>query len=183
MDEGVQREKLESQIRDEFGRILYTSTARYKQSDRLKQKDKIIKIVQICLSAITFSGILDIVLNLTPIPSVAIVIPSLFLIFIQIITWTTNHQLQAFQEYASAEKLWVVREEYKSLLTDFDSLSLSDIRDKRDILQSKTHEVNSNSSSIDNKSLKMARKSIKAQGDHSFSDDEINDLLPLGLRK
>ena len=181
MDEKLQKEMLVSQIREEFGRVLYTNVARYKQANQLLKTDKNMRIIQIILSVISVSGIIGIVFNTSALQIISAVF-SFFLLLVNTIRLNSTDQQKAQQHRDAAERLWLVREEYKSLLTDIPSLNLEGIRAKRDELQQRTNKINSNSPSISDKCYKQAQKAIKEQGEQSFTDDEIDNLLPESLK-
>ncbi|WP_235022005.1 hypothetical protein [Pediococcus acidilactici] len=50
-----------------------------------------------------------------------------------------------------ADKLWLVREKYVSLLTDLNRLSINDITNERDTLMHETHEIYISASKTDSK--------------------------------
>lgn len=59
MDQNSQHDfKLESQIRECFGKVAYTHKAHEKCADYLENKSRYIKTVQVILSAITTGGFL-----------------------------------------------------------------------------------------------------------------------------
>ena len=79
--------------------------------------------------------------------------------------------------------LWKIREEYISLLIDFEILSVEEIMVKRDELQNRTFEVYSSSLSTDKKSYKEAQKSLKTEEEQTFSEKEIDVMLPSSIRR
>lgn len=58
MDEIKYEEKLRSQIKDAYGRVLYTYTAHHKLAARLIKQKNAIKITQIVLTAVSTVGFL-----------------------------------------------------------------------------------------------------------------------------
>jgi ABC-type multidrug transport system fused ATPase/permease subunit len=182
VSENFQAEMLISQIREEFGRVVYTTVARHKQADRLLKGDKTMRIIQIILSVVSISGIFGVIFSAGALQIVSAVF-SFLLLLVNMIMLKSSDQQQAQQQREAAEQLWLIREEYKSLLTDFSSLGLEKVRAKRDELQRRTNKINSNAPSVDEKSYKQAQKAIKEQDEQSFSDKEIDDLLPESLRR
>ena len=79
--------------------------------------------------------------------------------------------------------LWKIREEYVSLLTDFEVLNMDEIMEKRDELQNRTAEVYSNSPRTDSKSYKEAQKALKTEEEQTFSEKEIDVMLPNSIRR
>lgn len=75
-------------------------------------------------------------------------------------SYTKNFNLvgEANEHIKTANLLWKIREEYISLLIDFEILSVEEIMVKRDELQNRTFEVYSSSLSTDKKVIKKLRK-------------------------
>jgi hypothetical protein len=70
-----------------------------------------------------------------------------------------------------------------SLLTDFEILEIEEIMRKRDELQERTATVYSNSPRTDAKSYAAAQKSLKCEEEQTFSDEEIDNMLPNSIRR
>jgi len=100
-------------------------------------------------------------------------------------TYIKNFNLSGIaQEHKKAsDLLWKIREEYVSLLTDFEMLDADEIRNKRDGLQERTAEVYSNSSRTDAKSYQAAQKALKTEEEQTFSEEEIDIMLPNSIRR
>lgn len=175
--------KLESQIREAFGRVTYTQTCHDKFIQRLLRKNNIIKISQIVLSAMTTGSFIGTIVSNRNISGVIGVTLSTILLVIN--TYNKNFNLiEIAQEHQKAsDLLWKIREEYVSLLTDFEMLELEEIRMKRDELQDRTSEVYSNSPRTDKKSYKEAQKALKTEEEQTFSEEEIDVMLPNSIRR
>ncbi len=175
--------RLESQIREAYGRVTYTQTTHNKKVARLSRLDNNIKITQIIMSALTTSGfIVTIIWN----DNVASIIGAL----ISVVLLMLNSYMKSFnlseiaQEHTNAaDLLWKIREEYVSLLTDFEILTLEEIMAKRDDLQERTFQVNCNSPKTDKKSYSDAQKALKTEEEQTFSDEEIDLMLPNSIRR
>lgn len=79
--------------------------------------------------------------------------------------------------------LWLIREHYVSLLTDFGALSEEDIRQKRDLLLEKTAEIYNVAPLTDEKSYEEAQRALKEQEEQFFTQEELNRILPQHLRR
>ena len=130
--------KLESQIREAYGRVVYTETCHYKMINRLQGYYDTLKIWRIILSAATTSGILASIIFDKECASIIGAILAFILLVINTyfkeadwVNKITNHQHKANQ-------LWKIRGAYVSLLTDFDILDGYRIRLRRDELQQMT---------------------------------------------
>jgi hypothetical protein len=175
--------KLESQIREAYGRVTYSQTYHDKFINRTVKLEDRIKVAQIVLSAITTSGFVVAIFSDDNIASILGAIVSLALLILN--TYIKNFDLSGIaQEHKKAsDLLWKIREEYVSLLTDFEMLDSNDIRNKRDELQERTSEVYSNSPRTDAKSYTAAQKALKTEEEQSFSEEEIDIMLPNSIRR
>lgn len=175
--------KLESQIREAYGRVTYSQTCHDKFINRTVKLEDGIKVAQIVLSAITTSGFVVAIFSDDNIASILGAIFSLALLILN--TYIKNFDLSGIaQEHKKAsDLLWKIREEYVSLLTDFEMLDSNDIRNKRDELQERTSEVYSNSPRTDAKSYTVAQKALKTEEEQTFSEVEIDIMLPNSIRR
>ena len=175
--------KLESQIREAYGRVTYSQTCHDKFINRTVKLDEAIKVCQIVLSGITTSGFVVAIFSNDKIASIIGVVVSLALLILN--TYTKNFNLSGIaQEHKKAsDLLWKIREEYVSLLTDYEMLSVEEIRNKRDELQDRTAEIYSNSPRTDAKSYQAAQKALKTEEEQTFSEEEIDIMLPNSVRR
>lgn len=175
--------KLESQIREAYGRVTYSQTCHDKFINRTVKLEDGIKVAQIVLSAITTSGFVVAIFSDDNIASILGAIFSLALLILN--TYIKNFDLSGIaQEHKKAsDLLWKIREEYVSLLTDFEMLDSNDIRNKRDELQERTSEVYSNSPRTNAKSYTVAQKALKTEEEQTFSEAEIDIMLPNSIRR
>lgn len=175
--------KLESQIREAYGRVTYSQTARDKLIAQFESMDASIKMSQIILSAITTGSIITTLITNQTISSVIATILSTLLLVLNSYVKNFNLIEKANEHKSASDLLWKIREEYISLLTDFNDLSVDLIREKRDELQIRTHEVYQNSPRTSYKSYLKAQKALKSEEEQTFSDDELDLLLPTSLRR
>lgn len=175
--------KLESQIREAFGKVTYTQTCHEKLIKRLYKTNERIKVFQIVLSALTTGSFLATLVSDKATAGIVGSVLSLGLLILN--TYVKNFNLieTAQKHQKASDILWKIREEYTSLLTDFEILELEEIMLKRDDLQVRTAEVYSNSPRTDDKSYKQAQKALKAEEEQTFSDNEIDVMLPNSVRR
>lgn len=180
---GSQGYKLESQIREAFGKIVYTQTCHDKIIHRLIKQDQNIKLWQIILSAVTTSGFIASIFSESIWTSILGATISLILLMLNMYIKNNNllNKIKAHQD--ASNLLWKIREEYISLLTDFDILNLNEIMTKRDDLQNRTFEIYKQSPRTDPKSYKEAQKALKIEEEQTFSDLEIDVMLPNSIRR
>ena len=176
------KEKLLSQIRDEYGKVTYTERAQIEQYLYLKKLNKRIKYTQISLSAISTGGFIGAVVSNE---MIAVWIGGIFatlLLAINLFYKDFNIASEMSQHRKSSDNLWLIRGQYVSLLTDFDSLKKSEIARKRDKLQLKIGNIYKESPKTDSKVFKKVQTALKVNEEQFFSNDELDKLLPEHLR-
>lgn len=171
------------QLREAFGRVVYTYTTHLKMMDHLIKKNAMIKYMQIILSAVSTGGFLGAIITdevvLTCIGglfSTALLALNLFFKDFNLLEEIKQHRI-------AANDLWMVREDYISLLTDFPVLSDEEIMEKRDILQSRVFEIYNIAPKTDKKSYTEAQNALKSEEEQFFAPEEIDKMLPAHLRK
>lgn len=175
--------RLESQIREAYGRIVYTETCHYKKISRLHKLNNNIKVWQIILSAIATTGFFITIFSDDKVASVLGAIISLLLLMLNSYVKNFNLVEIAIEHKLAADALWKIREEYVSLLTDFEILNIETIMKKRNELQNRTADIYSTSPQTDSKSYKEAQKALKTEEEQTFSEKEIDVMLPNSIRR
>ena len=185
MEQNSQQHKdaLNVQIREASGRVVYTYTTHLKKAEQLTTKNKRIKLCQIVLSAISTGGIISSAITnevaLTWIGgSVSTILLGLNLYFKD---YNLNDEIGKHR--STADDLWLVREQYVSLLTDLATLPEEAIMAKRDELQVRTSEIYKKSLPTDAKSYAAAQKALKYEEEQYFEPSEIDAMLPEHLRQ
>lgn len=175
--------KIESQLREAYGRIVYTLTCHNKIVHRLISTNNRIKIWQIILSALTTGSFLATILADEIIAGIIGAIISIILLILN--AYTKNFDLveTAQTHQKAADALWKIREEYVSVLTDFELIDADDLRKLRDDLQNRTAEIYAQSPKTDTKSYKQAQKALKSEEEQTFSEKEIDMMLPNSIRR
>lgn len=184
MDQNSQhKDALQIQIREAYGRIVYTYTTHLKMMNHLLLKNKRVKYAQIILSAISTGGFVGSLITnefvLTCIGglfSTALLAMNLYFKDFKIVDEIEQHR-------TASDGLWMLREKYISLLTDFCVLDEKRIVDIRDDLQVQTYEIYKQSPKTDSKSYGDAQKALKYEEEQFFTDEELDKMLPLHLRK
>ncbi len=178
----VHRDGLLSQIKEAYGRVVYTYTAHWKMVDALVKKNKRIKYAQIALSAISTGGFIGSIITNEAILTCVGGVFSTVLLGINLYFKDFNLSNEIAQHSAAANALWLVRESYISLLTDFPNLSIEEICAKRDALQEQTAEIYKSAPKTDGKSYTAAQNALKNEDEQFFTVEELNHLLPEHLR-
>lgn len=172
MDEA--KERLRNQITDSAGNVLYTYSAHWNIVNRLKAQHKGIKIAQIVLTALSTTGFLTSLISGVSWLGWIGGLTSALALALNLYMLNFNITEDAKKHIDAANELWDVREGYRSLLVDFDSLSEAEIRKRRDRLVDAVSRVNKNYPGTDEKAFAKAQRDI---GKYTFDEGESERLL------
>jgi hypothetical protein len=177
------RDNLLMQLMEAHGRVVYSYTAHWKSVDAISQKNKVIKYIQIILSALTAGGFISSIITnemaLTYVSGVC----SAILLGITLYYKDFDLSLAITRHSSAANSLWMIREDYISLLSDFPNLSNDEICVRRNTLQKRTAEVYETAPKTDPKSYAATQKALKCEEEQFFSTEELYQLLPVHLRE
>ncbi|HCP2611040.1 TPA: SLATT domain-containing protein [Escherichia coli] len=179
------RRVLEGQIRECYGRVVYSHKTHEKCSDILLSRLSSIKFWQIILSALTTGGFLATFFGAGEVGTgVGIVVSTLLLI---LNAYTKDYDLGelAQKHKQAANEIWLIREKYLSLLTDLamGEKPIEQLQSERDSLLESLHSVYSGSPSTTFEAYKKAQDALKNKEDLTFSEEEIDAFLPKELKR
>ena len=170
-------------IEDAYGKVVCTYTTQIIHAGRLKRRNTILKWIQIILSTLSTGGFLGsvtsnqvVLLWVGGICSTALLVLTAYFKDSEFANIYARHQV-------TSNNLWSIREEYLALLTDFDTMSVEDIKKRRDELRKRTAKIYENAPITDDRSYSLAQKQIKQEESQFFSREELNQMLPEKLRK
>jgi len=176
---------LEDQLRECYGRVVYTHKTQEKCADLLQGRLEKIKLAQIILSAITTSGFIAAILGADKIAVVFGAIISVVLLALN--AYTKDHDLGeiAQKHRAAGADLWIIREKYFSLITDLrmGEKPIENLQIERDALLENLHAVYVGAPSTSYEAYALAQKALKEMEDMTFSDAEIDAFLPASLKR
>lgn len=176
---------LEGQIRECFGRVVYSHKTHEKQGDLCSDVLRNYKVAQIVLAALTTSG------------SLAILFADAFWLkgataLVSLITLCISGYMKGFDPGAAAQKhrdtaadLWAIRESYLSLLTDLLSQAISEdeARLRRDKLQESLAAIYKSAPGTTPKAYAKAQVGLQRLEDYTFNPGEIDKFLPPALKR
>lgn len=181
----VPRAILEGQLRESFGRVVYSHKTHEKCADLLLSRHSQIKLWQIILSAATTGGFIAAVFGAGKAGALIGIIISTALLILN--AYTKNYDLgELAQKHRQAgADLWVIREKYLSLITDLrmDEKPIEILLTIRDDLLEELYSVYSGAPSTTYKAYLKAQEALKKLEDMTFSDAEINAFLPKELKR
>ena len=176
------REALKIQIREAYGRVVYSYTTHLKMMNRLVSKNTKIHYIQIILSAISTGGFIGAIITNEAVLTCVGGLFSTILLAVNLFFKEFNLLAEINQHREASDELWMVREDYISLLTDFEILNKTEIMERRNSLQKRTYEIYKKGPKTDKKSYALARKALKADDEQFFTSDELDKILPEHLR-
>jgi hypothetical protein len=176
---------LESQIRECFGRVIYTHKTHSKMADRAAGTLKWLKLGQIALSSLTASGAVSIIFSDQLSLKIATALVSLFTVALTAYMKGFDPGAVAQKHRDTASDIWPIRESYLSLLTDIvgGDEDIKKLRERRDSLQQSLAAIYRGAPHTDGKAYSEAQKALQQNDEYTFSDEEIDKFLPEDLKK
>ena len=176
---------IEAQLRENYGKIVYSHKTQEKCADILSKRHIIIKNLQIILAALITTGLLVRVFK----GEEWALIVSTILSAIQFgfTSFLREYNLgETIQKHSTAAlELLDIREKYLTLLTDLKAglLMPHDLIEKRNELQDDLSKTYKGSPRTFSKAYREAQKALQLNDELTFSDEEIDNFLPNQLRK
>ena len=179
------RSILEGQLRECYGRVVYSHKTHEKCSDILLARLSHIKMGQIILSALTSAGFVSALFGDSKLGALVGLFISIALLVLN--AYTKNYDLGELSQKhkQAANDLWLIRESYLSLLVDIAMREkpLESLQEKRDELTKQLHTIYTGAPSTNFKAYKRAQIALQKLEDLTFSDKEIDDFLPKELKR
>ena len=178
------RDLIEAQLRECYGRVVYSHKAHEKCADILLSRLSTIKLVQIILASVTTGTLISVFFGTGTVGTTIGVVASTTLLALNAYTKDYDLGELAQKHRQSAADLWLIREEYLSLITDLrvGDESIENVRLRRDALLKQLHAVYSGAPSTTVRAYTEAQKALQQSEEMTFSDEEIDKLLPGHLR-
>ena len=179
------RRILEGQLRECYGRVVYSHKTHEKCADILLGRHSNIKVWQIFLSALTTAGFISTLLGTGTAGVVVGAIVSTILLVLNAYTKDYDLGELAQKHKQAANDIWLLRERYLSLLTDLaaDAKPLDVLRQDRDDLVEALHTIYAGSPSTTYRAYRKAQEALQRKEDMTFSDAEIDAFLPRELKR
>ncbi|MEI9418095.1 SLATT domain-containing protein [Mesorhizobium sp. Cs1321R2N1] len=184
-----ERHALESQIRECYGRCAYTHKTHEKMAERLHARHKRGKWANIILSSLITGGAATVIFAKG---SAWEGYAGYATAFLSILSLIFNAYLKDLDPGALAQRhreaasdIWNVREAYLSLITDIldQGSNLVALRERRDSLQAALYKIYHGAPHTDGKAYGKAQGALKDNEDLTFTEAEIDVMLPASLRR
>lgn len=173
---------LYGQIREAYGKIVYTYTTHIEKANSLIKFNRWIKNIQILLTAISTVGFLGTIITNETCLNWLAGLTAFISLSVNLYLKDAHLDNLILAHKKTINALWNIREDYLSLLTDFSILDNAQRQAKRNHLQEKVLEIYNNAPETDSSSYKKAQKDLKANEYQFFTADEIDKMLPEKLR-
>lgn len=180
-----QRNLIESQIREIYGRVVYTHKTHEKCADVLKERNDCLKIIEIVLSALTTTSILAIIFRDEIVFQFVAALFSTALLCLTLYSKDFNLLALAEKHKQAALDILEIREELLSLLFDIriGNREIEQFQHRRDDLNNQLVNTYRGAPKTINKAYQIASKALQENEEFSFSDEEIDKFLPEKLRR
>lgn len=171
-------------IRESFGRVVYSHKTHEKASEIEEVKNKRVKSFNVILIALTSGALMATIITDQAILLYTSAAFSALTLGFTIFQLSFNPAERAEKHRYIARELWYIRERYTNLIADIINgrLSNDSVISKRDQLIEELKLVYKFAPETNVKSYEKARKALKINEEFTFSDDEIDQFLPDGLR-
>lgn len=176
-----------AQVREAFGRVVYSHKTREKQADICFRRHRLQQAALVVLTAISSGTFLASVLGAWVKPELASLATSFIALMVTVTslgakTFKFEEESEAHRDVAS--RLWDVREAYVSLISDLMSGAVSDTeaRGRRDELQESARAVYADAPRTSDRAYSRASDGLQSNEELTFSPREIDLFLPAALR-
>jgi hypothetical protein len=179
------RTVLESQVRELFGRTAYSHKTQEKMADRCATYQRRLKLCQIWLSGITASGVISsLFVEANWLPYFTAIV-SLLTLILSGYAKDIDPGAAAQQHRQTASDIWNIREKYLSLLTDIRDFSIPTevLKKRREEIQQQLHQIYKAAPNTDGRAYATAQKALRYKNELTFSDRELDQLLPSQLKR
>jgi hypothetical protein len=174
---------LEGQLREMYGRAAYTHKTHEKMADRYVARYRLVKTVEIWLSALAAGSLLFAVFGESREGTMVGATLSTILLGLTLYFREAMLGEQAQKHTATSAQLWGIRESLLSLLVDLhDGRDADSVRRERDRLNKALEEIYKGSPRTNAKAYEAAQQALKGDQELFFSDAELDHMLPQRLR-
>jgi len=152
--------------------------------DRIAMNTTFLKWAELILIVLTTGGTLAVLIGEERTHEVVTVILAALSLLVTLYQFRFNPDDVGRAHRSTAVRLWHVREKYCSLIADLRSgaVSVDQIRASRDHLLDELKGIYEPAPQSDSRAYKAAQKALKVNEELSFTDAEIDELLPTSLR-
>lgn len=176
---------IESQIREIYGRVVYTHKTHEKCADVLKNRNDCLKITEIVLSILTTTSILVVVFGEGKVFQFLAALFSTILLGLTLYSKDYNLLALAEKHKQAALNILEIREKLLSLLVDIKigNIDIITLQETRNELNGQLVNTYRGAPKTINRAYKIASKALQENEEFTFTDGEIDKFLPESLRR
>lgn len=167
-------------IRESFGRVTYTQKTHEKAAEIENRKAVQVKWINVALTTLTTTSLVSDLFSTDPCLQYASSFLSAATLAFVIFQLSFSPDQKAEKHRQVAKELWAIREKYINLLVDIknESLDNQNIINQRDLLAKELALIYRFTPQTDSMAYKKAQDALKLNEELTFSDEELNSLLP-----
>lgn len=173
---------LEGQLREMYGRAAYTHKTHQKMADGYIARYKLIKLVEIALSAATTTSLLVALFGKSEVATAVGAILSAILAGSALYFKGASLGEQAQLHTEVGAKLWGARGSPQPAGRPARWLPVEEVRQQRDRLNAELEDIYKAASRTNSKAYGEAQETLKNAEELFFTDEELNKMLPKQLR-
>lgn len=175
-------DKLRQQLIEQHGKIAYSQTTDEVEYGMLETWKKRRLRISLVLAAITASPAIIKLFGDYSWWSYVSAIAGVVLICLSSYSLSSDTDSKLARLSESKNALWLVREKYVALLTDYESIPKEKIRVIRDELVLESNEIYKKRPQARKKSYKKAQQQLQQEEVQTFNEGEAEKLLPTSFR-
>jgi len=175
---------LNDQLREIYGRVAYTHKTHEKMADIYVRRYRIIKTMEITLSALATGSLLIAIFGDSHVGTIVGAVLSTVLLGFTLYFKEASLGEQAQKHTVVAAKLWGIRERLLSLLIDMvDGKTVDSVRHERDVINGELEDLYKSAPRTTSTAYAAAQRALKTDDELYFEDAELDKLLPKKLRR
>lgn len=179
---------LEDLVRTRYASVAWTHKIQEKQAEIYDKRYRILATVNIFAASITSAGIFSLIFTDQTWLKIASAVVSFVTIFISALLKSFDLQSMTKANKETATKLVELRDELQTLilkikLGELGEQSVHSLTEEFESLQERVHAVYSDAPKTTDAAVKMAEVALKVNGDSTFTEKEIDMMLPATLKR
>lgn len=177
--------QLEDLVRTRYASVAWTHKIQEKQAEIYDSRYSTMATINIIAASVTSAGVISLFFTEQVWVKYASTIVSFVTVFLGSYLKTFDFSSMSKSNKAAATKLVVLRDELQTLLFKIRVCSnpINELECEFEDIQKRIHAVYAEAPKTTDAAVKMAGEAINLKKDNSFSDDEIDLLLPEALRR
>lgn len=176
---------LEDQIRPRYASVAWTHKIQEKQAEINEKKYAVLATINIVAASLTSTGIVTMILADQTWVKIISASVSFITVLITALLKAFDFQSMAKANKTAATKLVILRDELQLLLYKVRHATqpVSDLLEEFTAIQARVHAVYQEAPQTTDKAVEKADIALKEKKDNTYTDEEIDMLLPEGLRR